>query len=309
MALSNRRPTKPVLRQRRFERLGEGELATVVTVHGTYAHIVGPPDAPAPAELQWWQPGSRCEQQMRQLVDAADGQPRLHGVHVERREQRAGAAQGGIGAAEARCASSRSARKAIAWSATATAARSSPAALVESVAKRPAARRPQEMDHGRHAVRGAAQGALPLLAADAAAQGVAGGLADAFDDVPVLPRRASSTTGRLLGRRGNQLLRFAFSAAMMSLPFVVFYTVPEDPRRAQHATPTGRSSLEQAREALRRQMAAAQARGRRGRAGSQAAAAREAAFLRKRLRRADADAGRDLRAAARLSLHRHVADR
>ena len=31
-------------------------MATVVTVHGTYAHIAGPPDAPAPAELQWWQP-------------------------------------------------------------------------------------------------------------------------------------------------------------------------------------------------------------------------------------------------------------
>lgn len=48
-------------------------MATVVTVHGTYAHIVGPPDAPAPAELQWWQPGSLTEQHIRQLVDAQDG--------------------------------------------------------------------------------------------------------------------------------------------------------------------------------------------------------------------------------------------
>ena len=48
-------------------------MATIVTVHGTYAHIVGPPDAPAPAELQWWQPGSRCEAHVRQLVDATDG--------------------------------------------------------------------------------------------------------------------------------------------------------------------------------------------------------------------------------------------
>jgi hypothetical protein len=48
-------------------------MATVVTVHGTYAHIVGPPNAPAPAELQWWQPGSRCEEQIRQRVHAEDG--------------------------------------------------------------------------------------------------------------------------------------------------------------------------------------------------------------------------------------------
>jgi hypothetical protein len=49
-------------------------LATVVTVHGTFAHIVGPPDAPAPAELQWWQPGSPTEEHLRQLVDAIEGQ-------------------------------------------------------------------------------------------------------------------------------------------------------------------------------------------------------------------------------------------
>ena len=48
-------------------------MATVITVHGTYAHIVGPPDTPAPADLQWWQPGSRCEQHVRQLVDGTDG--------------------------------------------------------------------------------------------------------------------------------------------------------------------------------------------------------------------------------------------
>ena len=48
-------------------------MATVITVHGTYAHIVGPPEAPAPAELQWWQPGSACEQHIRQLVHAGDG--------------------------------------------------------------------------------------------------------------------------------------------------------------------------------------------------------------------------------------------
>lgn len=48
-------------------------MATIVTVHGTYAHFVGPADAPAPAELQWWQTGSRWEEHLRQLVDAKDG--------------------------------------------------------------------------------------------------------------------------------------------------------------------------------------------------------------------------------------------
>ena len=48
-------------------------MATVITVHGTYAHIVGSPDAPAPAELQWWQPNSSCERHIRQLVQAKDG--------------------------------------------------------------------------------------------------------------------------------------------------------------------------------------------------------------------------------------------
>lgn len=48
-------------------------MATVITVHGTYAHIVGPPSSTAPAELQWWQPGSACEQHVRELVDAKDG--------------------------------------------------------------------------------------------------------------------------------------------------------------------------------------------------------------------------------------------
>ena len=49
-------------------------MATVVTVHGTYAHVVGPASATAPAELQWWQAGSTCEQHIRQLVGAQEGE-------------------------------------------------------------------------------------------------------------------------------------------------------------------------------------------------------------------------------------------
>jgi hypothetical protein len=72
-------------------------MATVVTVHGTYAHIVGPPDTPAPAELQWWQPGSGCEKHIRELVDGADGSLTFDaftwsGENSERARRRAGSA-------------------------------------------------------------------------------------------------------------------------------------------------------------------------------------------------------------------------
>ena len=53
-------------------------MATVITVHGTYAHspsgtTLGDKTASTttnPADLQWWQPGSSFEQDMRELVDA-----------------------------------------------------------------------------------------------------------------------------------------------------------------------------------------------------------------------------------------------
>jgi hypothetical protein len=60
-------------RRRSAQRYREGKVATVITVHGTYAHIVGPPGSTAPAELPWWQPGSVCEQHLRGLLDAKDG--------------------------------------------------------------------------------------------------------------------------------------------------------------------------------------------------------------------------------------------
>lgn len=51
-------------------------MATIVTVHGTFAHSVGTADALNIAdgtEPQWWQPGSAFEKQTRELVAGADG--------------------------------------------------------------------------------------------------------------------------------------------------------------------------------------------------------------------------------------------
>jgi hypothetical protein len=51
-------------------------MATVVTVHGTFAHTAGTADALGlneSAELLWWQPGSTFEAHTRELVRGADG--------------------------------------------------------------------------------------------------------------------------------------------------------------------------------------------------------------------------------------------
>ncbi|MBS0243534.1 MAG: hypothetical protein JSS20_15260, partial [Proteobacteria bacterium] len=52
-------------------------MATVVTVHGTFAHSTGEPsqaaDAQRAPDLQWWQGGSTFEQDMRELLDAVPG--------------------------------------------------------------------------------------------------------------------------------------------------------------------------------------------------------------------------------------------
>ncbi len=90
--------------------------------------------------------------------------------------------------------------------------------------------------------------------------------------------------GTLFGRaREPAAAACVFSAAMMSLPFIFFYTFLKilDARSYYAYRP---KVLEEAREALRRALAGAQPRRRRGRAGPQAAAAREAALLRRRLR-------------------------
>lgn len=49
-------------------------MATVIAVHGTYAHLAGGGTADASvADLQWWQPGSAFEKDLRQLVEAKPG--------------------------------------------------------------------------------------------------------------------------------------------------------------------------------------------------------------------------------------------
>ncbi|MGE0701946.1 MAG: hypothetical protein AB7O57_22800, partial [Hyphomicrobiaceae bacterium] len=50
-------------------------MATIVTVHGTFAHS-GSETAGEPistADLQWWQSGSTFDHDMRELIDAVPG--------------------------------------------------------------------------------------------------------------------------------------------------------------------------------------------------------------------------------------------
>jgi hypothetical protein len=49
-------------------------MATIVTVHGTFAHSTsGATDDGAVPDLQWWQSGSTFEHDMREMIDAAPG--------------------------------------------------------------------------------------------------------------------------------------------------------------------------------------------------------------------------------------------
>ncbi|HEX2842825.1 hypothetical protein [Hyphomicrobium sp.] len=53
-------------------------MATVVTVHGTFAHSAGTADAlniGEQGEAQWWQQGSTFEADLKNMVEGADGQP------------------------------------------------------------------------------------------------------------------------------------------------------------------------------------------------------------------------------------------
>lgn len=198
-------------------------MATVVTVHGTYAHIVGPPDAPAPAELQWWQSGSRCEQEVRQRLDAVDGRLDFSaftwsGENSEQARRQAGSALLAFlrpleERKESYCLIGHSHGGSVIAS-----------ALVESVAKgRPLEGLKKWITVG-----------TPFVALRK----------ERFLFTRLtLPRKillvaslmllmmflfylgSELWDGSLLGRRQGQLLRFAVSAGMMSLPFVVFYTV------------------------------------------------------------------------------------
>ncbi len=51
-------------------------MATIVTVHGTFAHSEAEPtsaDEPSTADLQWWQPNSAFDQDVRALIEEAPG--------------------------------------------------------------------------------------------------------------------------------------------------------------------------------------------------------------------------------------------
>ncbi|MBU1211347.1 MAG: hypothetical protein KJ587_08755 [Alphaproteobacteria bacterium] len=74
-------------------------MATIITVHGTFAHFGGvPSEIPAPgAEAQWWQRGSATEADIMRLVDGADGCVRIerfvwNGDNSEVERRRAGQA-------------------------------------------------------------------------------------------------------------------------------------------------------------------------------------------------------------------------
>ena len=50
-------------------------MATIITVHGTFAHANAPdPNSTAAAEPQWWQSPSTFEHDLRELIDAREGQ-------------------------------------------------------------------------------------------------------------------------------------------------------------------------------------------------------------------------------------------
>ena len=50
-------------------------MATVVTVHGTFAHAGSVPETPegSPAEPQWWQQDGTLHEELRDFVAAQDG--------------------------------------------------------------------------------------------------------------------------------------------------------------------------------------------------------------------------------------------
>ncbi len=74
-------------------------MATVVTVHGTFAHSAGTADALGlneNADLQWWQAGSSFEAHTRELVQGADGKLDFAPFVWSSVQQRACASQCGI---------------------------------------------------------------------------------------------------------------------------------------------------------------------------------------------------------------------
>src|SRR5262245_53799070 len=48
-------------------------MATIVTVHGTFAHSGSPSQTSTASELQWWQAGSAFQTELGSLVEGEDG--------------------------------------------------------------------------------------------------------------------------------------------------------------------------------------------------------------------------------------------
>ena len=165
-------------------------MATVVTVHGTFAHSAGTADALGlneNADLQWWQAGSSFEAHTRALIRGADGKLEFvpfvwSSVNSELARRNAGSSlltmlRGLEARQENYCLIGHSHGGSVIAS-----------ALVESVARGAPLQRHEEVDFRRHALRRAQEGALPLFAAFADAAGDVRRVADALDDVSVLRR-------------------------------------------------------------------------------------------------------------------------
>lgn len=213
-------------------------MATVITVHGTYAHIVGPPDAPAPAELQWWQPKSVCEDHLRQLVNGADGKLDFDaftwsGDNSERARRRAGSA------------------------------------LLSKLREYEARQEPYCLIGHSHGGSVIAAALLQSVAKGVKLDGLKKWITVATPFVSLrkerflfsrltLPRKVLFVAslmllmmfvtylgfalfdGSLIGKREGQLWRLGFSAAMLSLPFMAFYIFLKilDVRRYYYYRPT-----------------------------------------------------------------------
>lgn len=196
-------------------------MASVVAVHGTFVHKDDPPQALPQSKLQWWQPGSLAEEHLRLLVDAEDGRLDFvpfvwSGENSERARRKAGTQLlEGLQQLEARGESYCLVGHSHGGSVIAS-------ALMESVARGvPLPGLKKWITVGTPFIRLRKERFL-------------------FTRL-TLPRKVLFVAslmllmmflfylggalyeGTLRGKLENQLLRFAFSATMMSLPFVVFY--------------------------------------------------------------------------------------
>ena len=161
-------------------------MATIITVHGTFAHA-NAPDAPAgsAADPQWWEIPSTFEHDLRELVDAREGQlevkpftwggdnseveRRLAGLRLSKELRELEARN------EPYCVIGHSHGGSVVST-----------ALLSSARAQAAAAKPQAVDHRRHAVRQFQERALAAHAAQPHTQGDLRCIDDAAADVPGL---------------------------------------------------------------------------------------------------------------------------